>query len=125
MLRHSSLQITNRILHFHTFSCCSSIMAARTVSRSCIQSSHTSPAVRAFLQLVSYRPHLVLDFLVPRVSQHANPLPLRSGPRAPSRAFSTTSALKETVAIFNPRKDENGQDMNVEITPRASNVSYM
>jgi hypothetical protein len=99
-------------------------MAARTISRSCTQSSHTAPAARIFLQLASRRPHPVLDFLAPRVSQHAPPLPLRSIPKATSRAFSTTSTLKETVAIYNPRKDDDGQDMNVEITARASNVSY-
>lgn len=98
-------------------------MATRTVSRSCIQPSHPLSAAGAFLRLVSLRPLPVLDFLAPKVSRHVPPLPLLSFPRAPSRAFGTTAARRETAAIFNPRRDEDGRDMKVEITPRASNVS--
>lgn len=37
------------------------------------------------------------------------------------RAFTASSICHQTTAITNPRKDDDGNDMNVEITPRASN----
>jgi iron-sulfur cluster assembly 2 len=42
---------------------------------------------------------------------------------APSRrAFSSTTARRKTLAIHNPQVDENGEEMVVELTPRAANV---
>ncbi|KAK6851492.1 hypothetical protein PG995_011617 [Apiospora arundinis] len=37
------------------------------------------------------------------------------------RAFSSTSARPMTQAIYNPQKDDDGNDMVLEITPRAAN----
>ncbi|KAL2263929.1 hypothetical protein VTK26DRAFT_4310 [Humicola hyalothermophila] len=37
-----------------------------------------------------------------------------------ARAFSTSSARKATHTLFNPQMDEDGQEMVVEITPRAA-----
>ena len=91
-----------------------------------LRSSNSAPAARAFLQIASRRPLLVLDFLAPAAaSQHATPTtPLYSLPRSASRLFSTSPTRKQTIAIRNPRQDEYGKEMSVEITPRASSVSY-
>ncbi|KAK8057855.1 hypothetical protein PG996_011792 [Apiospora saccharicola] len=40
-----------------------------------------------------------------------------------TRSFGSTSARQMTQAIYNPQKDEDGNDMVLEITPRAANVS--
>ncbi|KAL1880781.1 hypothetical protein VTK73DRAFT_5166 [Phialemonium thermophilum] len=36
------------------------------------------------------------------------------------RGFSTTTAWRRTAAIYNPQKDDKGEDMLLEITPRAA-----
>ncbi|KAI0402924.1 hypothetical protein F4802DRAFT_331768 [Xylaria palmicola] len=38
-----------------------------------------------------------------------------------SRAFNTSRPLARTLAVRNPQKDEDGNDMTLEITPRAAN----
>ncbi|KAK7961149.1 hypothetical protein PG988_012363 [Apiospora saccharicola] len=38
-----------------------------------------------------------------------------------TRSFGSTSARQMTQAIYNPQKDEDGNDMVLEITPRAAN----
>jgi len=109
-------------------------MAVRSFSRGCLQlttAQHTS-AARAFIQLAPRR-HLhlsqapVLDFLVPTISSAATSAGF-IGRRVSSRtqiearrAFISTSMCRGTHAVFNPRQDDDGIDMNVEITPRASN----
>ncbi|PSS18691.1 hypothetical protein M430DRAFT_101936 [Amorphotheca resinae ATCC 22711] len=104
--------------------------------RSCcpqLVSSSSSSAARAFLQLAPRRcfhnapPQPLLDFLLPSLPspalQHARlnkPLSSRTQ-NAPRRAFTTSPVRRHTSAVFNPRKDDDGNDMTVEITPRASN----
>ncbi len=41
---------------------------------------------------------------------------------APSRSFSTCTPFYATVVAQNPRQDEEGQDMTIEISPRAAKV---
>ncbi|KAI1337824.1 hypothetical protein F5Y15DRAFT_417613 [Xylariaceae sp. FL0016] len=40
---------------------------------------------------------------------------------SPRRHFSVTSAWQKTKAIYNPQQDEDGNEMMLEITPRAAN----
>jgi hypothetical protein len=107
------------------------IMASRCVARSCSQltSSTSSSETRAFLQLTPRRylyntPLPILDFLLPSVPAPA----LRHGWTSKrshmqsKRAFASSARRQQTTAIVNPRKDDDGNDMRVEITPRASNV---
>ncbi|KUJ11755.1 uncharacterized protein LY89DRAFT_594722 [Mollisia scopiformis] len=107
-------------------------MAARCVARSCPRlSTSTSPsAAQAFMQLAPRR-HLynappVLDFLIPNVLlaalHHGWATKTVSKGRPPqNRAFTSSTRHQQTTAIFNPRKDDDGNDMNIEITPRAAN----
>jgi hypothetical protein len=114
-------------------------MATSFIMRSCPQlvSSSSSSAARAFLQLAPRRcfhnapPQPLLDFLLPSLPspalQHARlnkPLSPRTQ-NPPRRAFTTSPVRRHTSAVFNPRKDDDGNDMTVEITPRASNVRIL
>jgi hypothetical protein len=112
----------------------SSKMATRCISKSCSQlsPSTSSSASRAFLQLTARRalhstPLPLLEFLLPgfpsaivRNGHIARPTPRTI--EGVKRTFTTSSKRQQTTAIFNPRQDEDGNDMSVEITPRASNV---
>ncbi|KAH7321557.1 hypothetical protein BKA65DRAFT_512454 [Rhexocercosporidium sp. MPI-PUGE-AT-0058] len=108
-------------------------MASRSIARSCSQLATSTPssAARAFLQLAPQRylhtSSLVLDFLVPSVPSQAlrprkayRPLSSRQQNVA-IRSFTSSSRRKATTAIFNPRDDDDGKPMHIEITPRASN----
>lgn len=107
-------------------------MASRTLS-TCLAHSATSPASKAFVQLASRRAILtapVLDFLLPsqtaRFSSRAASAFIRGfGSKLPvsqRRAFSATSRVEQTRCIYNPKRDEKGEFMNIEITPRAAHV---
>ncbi|PBP17727.1 iron-sulfur cluster assembly accessory protein [Diplocarpon rosae] len=104
-------------------------MASRCIARSCSQIVISSPssAARAFLKLAPHRQlnnsFPVLEFLAPSalsVAQRSGREHTRLSPSA-KRTFACSSSRRATNAIFNPRKDDDGAPMEVEITPRASN----
>ncbi|CAG8970874.1 hypothetical protein HYALB_00000853 [Hymenoscyphus albidus] len=106
-------------------------MATRSLSRTCSQlaSPQTSCAARAFIQLAPRRFHHAtpppLDFLLPSLSQTPHLYPsIRAHPSRAhmqaKRAF-TSSTRRQTSAIYNPQKDDDGNLMEIDITPRASN----
>ncbi|KAI9052244.1 hypothetical protein LZ554_003601 [Drepanopeziza brunnea f. sp. 'monogermtubi'] len=108
-------------------------MASRSVARSCSQLANSAPssAARAFLQLAPlrslYNAPPVLDFLAPSIpftalqsNRTANYTSARRQIHA-KRAFTSSSRQQATRAIYNPRNDDDGLPMDVEITPRASN----
>ncbi|RKF63056.1 Iron-sulfur cluster insertion protein ErpA [Erysiphe neolycopersici] len=72
-----------------------------------------------------YSTPLTLDFLLPITSNITNRQYLTSKLSIPFinsiRSYSVSSKREKTIAIFNPLKDEDGIDMSLEITPRASN----
>ena len=61
----------------------------------------------------SYRPQSSIPSNSPKKSQVGSLKPFR-------HSFSSTSVVQK--AIQNPRKDEDGNEMNIEITPRAAKV---
>ncbi len=128
--QHFELENLNQY-HYHR------IMAVRCISRSSSQLTASTPssAARAFLQITSRRylsstPPPVLDFLLPsvpasaiRYSWTSENIVTRS--RVPAgRAFSSSTRRQQTTAIYNPKQDDDGNPMQIEITPRASNVRY-
>lgn len=109
-------------------------MAICTMSRSCLQhlgrTSSSPSTARVFLHLASPRSlHAtppVLDFLLPTIpSRSLHNARLRhniiSRSQQLKRSFAS-SVQRQTTVLVHPRQDEDGQDMTVEITPRASNV---
>lgn len=108
-------------------------MAAHPIARGCprLATSHISSAARVFLQLSPRRSFHnssgpLLDFLLPSVSprrifHNTSSLPSTELHVSGKRGFTTSAVRRHTSAVFNPRKDEDGNDMTVEITPRASN----
>ncbi|KAG9249185.1 hypothetical protein BJ878DRAFT_485192 [Calycina marina] len=105
-------------------------MASRSVAKRCTKLAlpHQSSAARAFLQLAPQRPYHtapLLDFLTPSIAYS----PINSASRVPQsnsirdfrRRFTSSQAIRQTSAILNPRQDDDGIDMTLEITPRASN----
>jgi hypothetical protein len=111
-------------------------MAASTLSRRCLQSSFPVPSAGAFLRVARRSrqvPSPIFDFLAPReisTASFVGPTShVRYRPSKPLKAarrlFSISSARRGTVAVYNPKKDDDGNDMHVEITPRASKVCSM
>ncbi|TVY49876.1 Iron-sulfur cluster assembly-like protein, mitochondrial [Lachnellula occidentalis] len=104
-------------------------MATQSFSQSCLRicTSQSTNAARAFLKLSPPRRHLsnfapppLLDFLLPPPSRclfarTSKPI------RTPRRAFKSSANRQSTRAIHNPQKDEDGNEMHLEITSRASN----
>lgn len=109
-----------------------STMASRALSRKCLHLSHHAPAADVFLHVASRRSvhtQPVLEFLAPRFDQRSLRRVCRliggswpGGSITACRAFSGTHGRRATVAILNPKKDEDGHEMVVDITPRASKV---
>lgn len=113
-------------------------MGSRSLTRSCLQLStaQSTSAAQSFMNLFPRRIHTttppVLDFLLPssaqrwKQSSQSSRFKIPSGNHAFSRhatrAFTSSTPRHATVAIYNPQKDEDGNDMGVQITPRASNV---
>ncbi|RDW70264.1 hypothetical protein BP5796_08661 [Coleophoma crateriformis] len=104
-------------------------MATRRITQSCLHhgASTSTSAARAFLQLAPRRTlHTThpLEFLVPAARRPAQSRSLRKQPallHPSARSFTSSPERRQTTAVVNPRKDDDGNDMNVEITPRASN----
>ncbi|TVY29010.1 Iron-sulfur cluster assembly 2-like protein, mitochondrial [Lachnellula hyalina] len=103
-------------------------MATQSLSRNCLRicTSEAPNAARAFLKLAPTRRHLsnfapppLLDFLLPP----SRCLFARAGKptRSSRRTFTSSATRQHTSAIHNPQKDEDGNEMHIEITPRASN----
>jgi hypothetical protein len=115
--------------------CRYSDMTTRSIARSCSPLTHSNPssAARAFLQLAPRRypqttPQPILDFLLPSIPSTS----IRNGSAGKlvfskpqlSRTFTSSSVRQATSVVVNPKKDDDGNDMTVEITPRASDVRF-
>ncbi|KAE8447391.1 hypothetical protein EG329_010805 [Mollisiaceae sp. DMI_Dod_QoI] len=109
------------------------VMASRCIARSCLQLSASTPssAAYAYLQLAP-RKYLhsappILDFLLPSVPVAAlchgwvGTNTSSKERMLAKRTFTSSARHQQTTAIFNPRKDDDGKDMTIEITPRAAN----
>lgn len=107
-------------------------MASLTMS-TCMKHTTSASTSKAFVQLASRRAMSsapVLDFLLPERSAPLNSRAAfsslrasRSNPAAAQRrGFTASAILKETRCIYNPKRDEDGEFMKVEITPRAAHV---
>jgi hypothetical protein len=115
-----------------------------------LQCTRTSSAARSFLLLarrtyssVAAQTSLAapppLEFLVPRcalprAASRKSPSSIRSPAfnasrfipaTMPRRGFTATAFQRATVCVQNPQKDEDGNDMMLEITPRAAKVGLV
>jgi len=109
-------------------------MASRSVVRSCshLSSCLASSPARAFLQVGPWREYRVaplplFDFLTPGLSpttlKISSKVPYISAKQSQAgiRNFSSSAKRRHTSAILNPKQDDDGSEMTIEITPRASN----
>ncbi|CAL3965989.1 unnamed protein product [Diplocarpon coronariae] len=108
-------------------------MASQCIPRSCSHIINSSPssAARAFLKLAPqrqlHRSFRVLGFLAPSALFVARRSGLEESIHSPrshlqaKRNFASSQNRRATSAIYNPRNDDDGSPMEVEITPRASN----
>lgn len=110
-------------------------MAIRSVTRRCsrLAISSTSSSARKFLQTEPRKqfhsaPLPLFDFLIPSIpNTFIHHLWVRKQASSSftileRRTFTTSPVRQQTTAVVNPKRDDDGNDMNVEITPRASNV---
>ena len=97
-----------------------------------------SPQLKSSHQLSTYRPHIhdhFADSLSPSILARGSPsfhvsrrsdqacgLLRLSYPYGQERHLSRSSAAKAAVVTANPRKDEDGKEMLIDITPRAASV---
>ncbi|KAI0013594.1 hypothetical protein F4779DRAFT_562336 [Xylariaceae sp. FL0662B] len=98
-------------------------------------------AAKLFLQLCARRTTVIsnnsssiLDLLLPPTralhirsaraaaprGRSRNPITQHVGP-PPPRLFSTSAPWRKTEILFNPQRDDEGNEMHMEITPRAAN----
>lgn len=105
------------------------VLPKMSLRRCTAAATASAPAARTFFQLAHQRSAPpMLDFLLPSIPTVAPRSIQRQAQRSlsnlPSSRRFTASALRATTAIYNPRKDDDGNDMTIEITPRAANVSF-
>lgn len=98
----------------------------RPLSRRLIRNCGATRSISSTLRLQTPS-RLTEKAFAPNVIPHASS-PVRScsldHTRIGTRSFSS-SVPRSAKAVINPRKDENGNDMVIEIMPRASNVSIV
>ncbi|KAI1768762.1 hypothetical protein GGR53DRAFT_462147 [Hypoxylon sp. FL1150] len=114
----------------------------------CTQAYSSSAAAKSFVRLFRPSPTAssgsscssspILDVLLPPAARSFHPSASRAlrarsrnvraqntvsvgGTAQVRRRFGTTPSWRKTQAVYNPQKDEDGNDMLLEITPRAAN----
>ncbi|XXH04829.1 60S ribosomal protein L7 [Hypoxylon texense] len=103
----------------------SSSAAAKSFVRLFRASSPTASSSSSILDVLLPPParafHLSASRDLRTRSRNARTRNIVPGSTAVQRPFSTTPSWRKTQAVYNPQKDEDGNDMLLEITPRAAN----